>query len=69
MGNGESYVYKVLPDNSIKKWKIDYEIVGELAIVTEGISADTKIVANVSRGTWKDGQNVSSLLTKIQNKE
>ena len=69
MGNGESYVYKVLPDNSIKKWKIGYEIVGESAIVTDGISADTKIVNNVSRGIWKDGQDVSSLLTKIQNKE
>ena len=67
--NGESYVYKVLPDNSIKKWKIGYEIVGEFAVVTEGISADTRIVNNVGMGTWKDGQDVSNLLTKIQNKE
>ena len=59
----ESYVYKVLPNNTLKKWKISYELIGEKYIVTEGLKADTQIVTDASHPKWKDDMDVSAILS------
>ncbi len=59
----ESYVYKVLPNNTLKKWKISYEIIREKYIVTEWIKTDTQVVTDIRSREWKDGMDVTKLIS------
>ncbi len=59
----EAYIYKVLPNNTLKKWKISYETTGEKYIVTEGVKADTQVVTDASNPRWKDDMDVSAILS------
>ena len=60
----DAYVYKVLPTNTLKKWKVSYEVIGEKYIATEWLNADTKIATDAQNKDWKDGMDVSMLLSK-----
>lgn len=60
----DAYVYKVLPTNTLKKWRVSYEVIGEKYIATEWLNADTKIVTDAQNKDWKDGMDVSMLLSK-----
>ncbi|MBX9808766.1 efflux RND transporter periplasmic adaptor subunit [Candidatus Gracilibacteria bacterium] len=57
------YIYKVLPNNTLKKWKITYEIIGEKYIVTEGLKADIQIVTDIRSREWKDDMDVGAILS------
>lgn len=59
----ESYIYKVLPNNTLKKWKITYEIIGEKYIVTEWLKADIQIVTDIRSREWKDDMDVGAILS------
>ncbi len=59
----EAYVYKVLTNKTLKKWKISYEIIGEKYIVTEWLKGDTQIVTDASNPKWKDDMDVSAILS------
>ena len=59
----EAYVYKVLPNKTLKKWKISYEIIGEKYVVTEWLKWDTQIVTDASNPKWKDDMDVSAILS------
>ncbi|GAB0174623.1 MAG: hypothetical protein HHAS10_05020 [Candidatus Altimarinota bacterium] len=59
----ESYVYKVLPNNTLKKWKITYENIGGKYIITEGLKADTRIVTDAQDERWKDNMDVGAILS------
>ncbi len=57
------YIYKVLPNNTLKKWKITYEIIGEKYIVTEWLKADIQIVTDIRSREWKDDMDVGAILS------
>lgn len=59
----ESYVYKVLPNNTLKKWKITYENIGWKYIITEWLKADTRIVTDAQDERWKDNMDVGAILS------
>ncbi len=59
----ESYVYKVLPNKTLKKWKISYEIIWEKYIATKWLGTDIKIVTDASNSKWKDDMDVSAILS------
>lgn len=58
-----SYVYKVLPNNTLKKWKISYENIGWKYIITEWLKADTRIVTDAQDERWKDNMDVGAILS------
>ena len=59
----ESYVYKVLPNKTLKEWKITYEVIGGKYIATKWLNTETQIVTDVRSREWKDGMDVSELLS------
>lgn len=58
----KAYVYKVLPDKTIKKWEVFYEAVWEKLIVTKWLNRESQIIANIKRKVWKEWENVSTYL-------
>ncbi len=61
--NNESFVYKVIWDKTLKKWKINREIIGEKTVATEWLKSWDMIVSDATKSEWKDGMDVTNLIS------
>ncbi len=57
------FVYKVIWGTTLKKWKISREVIADKVIITEWLKAWDRIVTEVSKSEWKDGMDVTKLIS------
>ena len=61
--NGQFFVYKVINGTTLKKWRISREIIADKIIATEWLKSADMIITDVSVWEWKDGMDVSKLIS------